>query len=535
MLSSIFAKKFSICFSFLFTIIALTTIIFTDIQIFAQVTVPEFTPDYVLSDDSFRSTRAFPTQQSVQDFLDRINSPLKNFRHNNKLASQIIFEAARGVTSSQYGYTPQINPGVMLAYLEKEMSLVSDTSYNANTDPQGRIQKAMGYGCPDIGGCDLEYQGFTNQLNWGALQLEINFITANPSSPKKIQPYVSGSKITTLDGYTFVISNQATAACYRYTPHVFYGCYNLWKIVTANGWGVSAQRYLYDDLDKANIGKTPKTTVTVENISEQEGQKLIFQSYNLGQNDLTIRNLQKYLKQNNYFNGQNISSIFDRSTGDSLRKFIMDKNLANPEFKIESNPNCKSLLLQDYTVGTENSTIKQMQLCLIEYRVFDIFNNTGYYGQITNKAHKYIQALIQKTTTNPNVNGQGNSPTPVPPVSVESTNNQPTQANCEVIGRNFVVGQMDDDVIKLQGCLKARGIFQWPSGVTGYYGEYTNGLYTQIVGQLQCSAVKSQKWGFGERSIRVKRLQECLKAEGKFDYPLITGYLGPITWRGLKS
>ncbi len=527
MLLTSFNKKIDLSLTFFLTFLVIATAVFTPIvPVTAQAGIPEFTPDYVLSDDSFRSTRAFPSTQSVQDYLNQVNSPLKNYRQNNKLASQIIFEAARGITSSQYGFTPQINPGVIMAYIEKEMSLISNTSYDVNLDREGRVQKAMGYGCPDIGGCDPEYRGFTNQINWGALQLEINFVTASPAATKKIPPYVSGSKITTLDGYTFVISNQATATCYRYTPHVFYGCYNLWKIVTANGWGVSNQKYLYDDLDKANIGKTPKDSIVIENISELEGEKLLWQEFNLGQNDTNVRNLQRYLKQNNYFNGQNISSIYDRSTGDSLRKFIMEKNMVKAAQAISST--CRSLFVQSYNIGTENENIKQLQKCLIDQGLFDTFNNTGYYGEITNKAHKYIQAIIKKTQSDSNINGRGDSPEPIS-LSLGEV------SNCEVIGRNFVVGQMGDNVTKLQECLKSKGIFKWPSGVTGYYGEYTNGLYTELVASLPCNKIKTQKWEFGERSQRVKRLQECLKQEGKFDHPSITGFLGNITWKGLKS
>ena len=142
-----FNKKINLFLSFFLTFLVITLSVFTPlVSVTAQAGVPEFTPDYVLSDDSFRSSRAFPSSQSVQDYLNQVNSPLKNYRQNNKLASQIIFEAARGVTSSQYGFTPQINPGVIMAYIEKEMSLISNTSYDVNLDREGRVQKAMGYG-----------------------------------------------------------------------------------------------------------------------------------------------------------------------------------------------------------------------------------------------------------------------------------------------------------------------------------------------------------------------------------------------------
>ena len=188
----------------------------------------------------------------------------------------------------------------------------------------------------------------------------------------------------------------------------------------------------------------------------------------------------------------------------------------------------KNLINQNYIFGSENGNVKQLQRCLIEQKVFDVYNNTGYYGEITIKAHKFIQAIIQKEDILKNVSGKGNSVDSVVIVADKSD-------NCEVIGRNFIIGQMGDSVTKLQECLKSKGVYKWSNGVTGYFGEYTNSLYRDVIQNLPCKEVKSQKWEYGERSFRVSRLQECLREDGKFDYSTITGFLGPITWRGLKS
>jgi ABC-type antimicrobial peptide transport system permease subunit len=60
-------------------------------QVLGANNVPVFSPNYVMSDATFESTRAFPTEASVQAYLERVNSPLKNYSDQGQRASYWIF------------------------------------------------------------------------------------------------------------------------------------------------------------------------------------------------------------------------------------------------------------------------------------------------------------------------------------------------------------------------------------------------------------------------------------------------------------
>ena len=139
----------------------------------------------------------------------------------------------------------------MLALLEKEQSLVSLTRYDNVRDPEKRLRAATGYACSDNDTCNPKYYGFAVQVNSAAYQLQKNFNEAQAG----VGVFVVGRTIETLDNYEVTLTNAATAAVYRYTPHVYWGNYNLWKILTANGWGVSPETYSLQALDRRNISR----------------------------------------------------------------------------------------------------------------------------------------------------------------------------------------------------------------------------------------------------------------------------------------
>ena len=211
--------------------------------------VPKFDPGYILHDESFASTRAFGSAESVQTYLERQNSILATYVDRGTPASEWIWQASRGATSSQRGITPQLNPGLLIALLEKEQSLISLARYDTAADPEKRLRAATGYACPDNDTCDSQYYGFATQINSAAYQLQKNFDEARSG----VGVFVVGQTIETLDNYQVTLANAATAAVYRYTPHVYWGNYNLWKIITANGWGVSPQTYSLQAIDRRNV------------------------------------------------------------------------------------------------------------------------------------------------------------------------------------------------------------------------------------------------------------------------------------------
>jgi len=178
------------------------------------------------------------SQDDVQNFLNTNNSYIKDFSEGGRSAAQIIYEAARGkkYTSPPYDTylgetyksvnldenTGTVSPKVILVMLQKEQSLISRTERNDDV-----LSIAMGYGCPDSSGCSSHYFGFTNQVEWAAWQLRYNY----ERSQGKGLDFQVGQTMTGIDGqYNVTFLNAATAAIYRYTPHVFDSAYNFMNL-----------------------------------------------------------------------------------------------------------------------------------------------------------------------------------------------------------------------------------------------------------------------------------------------------------------
>ncbi len=166
-----------------------------------------------------------------------------------------------------------INPEVIISTLEKEESLVSGTSCDG-----WRYQSAMGYDCPDSGGCSSTYAGFTKQVLWGSWQLEfgqersegnlawdgdgdiqyVGYMTAGTyqrcDNATTCPPTVFDGSAT-IDGQTIQLANGSTASLYSYTPHLnqsFPGIFEQWfgsTMVPRYAWQVTGQ-YAYTDATK---------------------------------------------------------------------------------------------------------------------------------------------------------------------------------------------------------------------------------------------------------------------------------------------
>lgn len=112
-----------------------------------------------------------------------------------------------------------INPQVLLATLQKEQGLVT------NTWPSDwRYTIAMGQGCPDTAACDTRYYGFFNQVYGAAWQLKRY---ANPPGTSKYFTWYAPGSTWSVRYHPDVacgsspvfIQNQATANLYYYTPY----------------------------------------------------------------------------------------------------------------------------------------------------------------------------------------------------------------------------------------------------------------------------------------------------------------------------
>jgi len=118
------------------------------------------------------------------------------------MTAQMIAEAAKGW---------RINPKVILVKLQKEQSLLADTSPSRN-----QYNWAMGCGKADSR-TFYQYQGFGKQIWFGASKLDKNAGPWHPGISMKI------------DGSRIHPTNSATYSLYKYTPH-FRGTKSFWRL-----------------------------------------------------------------------------------------------------------------------------------------------------------------------------------------------------------------------------------------------------------------------------------------------------------------
>ena len=203
---------------------------------------PKFDPGNILSDNDALNAKCMSADQ-IQNFLNQKGGFLANYVTTNahgtpKTAAQIIYDAAAnnydctGVTLSDTPTEAEIqskcqaittvNPKFLLTLIQKEESLVEDQNPQSS-----QLDWAAGYGCPDGWTCNPYYKGFGKQVNSAALQFLYYM-----QHPEKYKYQVGGTYTMTDFGSstTFTIKSQATAALYNYTPHVFNGNYNFYKL-----------------------------------------------------------------------------------------------------------------------------------------------------------------------------------------------------------------------------------------------------------------------------------------------------------------
>lgn len=196
----------------LFLVLALILINFNETQ---KALAASFDYTRLAEDSAFINVDALNVDQ-IQDILKKNGSFLKNYSQDGRSAAQIIYDAAHGYgdasgTASGIKVKNTINPAAILAMLQKEQSLITMSNKNDSS-----LRVAMGYACPDSGGCDDKYYGFTNQVENASWQLRYNYERASGEGFSSYQ--VGKSEI--IDGKKIKIANRATSALYRYTPHL---------------------------------------------------------------------------------------------------------------------------------------------------------------------------------------------------------------------------------------------------------------------------------------------------------------------------
>lgn len=173
-----------------------------------------FNQNDVVGDDLFLGSM---TVADVQKFFERspygYRSWLADYSAGGKTAAQLVVDAAasRGV-----------HPLMLLSRMQVEASLVSKTT----RPTQYRIDRALGCGCPDGGGCSSSYRGFGPQLQCGADILRKWY----DGSVAGDGLWVRGRAKKTLDPKTVTPVNHATASLYAYTPWVLVGRGGNWLV-----------------------------------------------------------------------------------------------------------------------------------------------------------------------------------------------------------------------------------------------------------------------------------------------------------------
>ncbi|MDD3285768.1 MAG: hypothetical protein PHG95_04030 [Patescibacteria group bacterium] len=213
----------------------------------AQDVDPGFNPNLIISDEEIMDYDSLSLTQ-IQNFLQNKNSYLANYSTTNahgtqKSAAEIIYDAANnnydcsGITLSDSPTEAEkqlkcrkittINPKFLLVLLQKESSLIEDPSPS-----QSRLDWATGYGCPDNWACNPYYKGFGKQINSASLQFLAYMKEPQNYGYKAGQTYTFSNPYGTIsnEAMTVTPANQATAALYNYTPHVFNGNYNVYKL-----------------------------------------------------------------------------------------------------------------------------------------------------------------------------------------------------------------------------------------------------------------------------------------------------------------
>lgn len=206
-----------------------------------------FNPNYIISDFEILDYNSM-SLGDIQKFLENKNSYLANYSCPNaygtiKKASEIIYDAAvnnydcegiglaDNVSEAERKLKCEkittVSPKFLLVLLQKEMSLIEEAS-----PKQSRLDWAVGYGCPDGGGCNDRWKGFGKQINSASLQFMDYMENPQLYTYKAGQTYTFTNPYSTIKGETTLVTpaNQATAGLYNYTPHVYNGNYNFYKI-----------------------------------------------------------------------------------------------------------------------------------------------------------------------------------------------------------------------------------------------------------------------------------------------------------------
>lgn len=271
----------------------------------------------LIDDSVFRQTNTM-TRSQIRSFLTSKNSGIKDRTFTFNCASagsqaEELYENAgapcgKKVLSSDIIYYASkvygLNPQVILATMQKEQSLITTTNPTS-----WQINQAMGYACPDSGGCGSS--NFFYQIDNGAWVLRYHYerarrnmtwwrtsttwtcgTTKNYYKPS-LYPNV-GTTFIDDNGVSFrkhTLFNAATSSLYCYTPHAYNnpkGLYGLPKYGTKGMYYTGS--YNFVKFFNAWFGSTTSSVRDISFVGDWDGD---------GQDTLGIKRGREYLLDNN--------------------------------------------------------------------------------------------------------------------------------------------------------------------------------------------------------------------------------------------
>lgn len=210
----------------------------------AMIKAADFDYNLIISDQEITNSGAMSLSE-IQKFLEDRGGYLATYRTTDyfgviRSAAEIIYNAATNNydCSGINVNNPQdfeetkakcrkisINPRFLLVLLQKEQSLIESKSPRSS-----QLDWATGYGCPDNAPCGERWRGFGRQVNSAALQFYDYMVNPRHYRYQVGQSYTVSNAGSGYDPMVIIPANRATAALYNYTPHVYNGNYNFWRI-----------------------------------------------------------------------------------------------------------------------------------------------------------------------------------------------------------------------------------------------------------------------------------------------------------------
>jgi len=192
-----------------------------------------FDPNNIISDFEILDYTSL-NLDNIQKFLQNKNSFLANYQTNACTENDVLQKglcSGKLISAAEIIYdraiTSKINPKFILVLLQKEQGLIEK-----NNPKQSQIDWATGYGCPDGASCNERWRGFWKQVNSASLQFRDYLDNPQLYTYKAGNTYTFSNQYGTISQETATVTpvNQATASLYNYTPHVYNGNYNFYKL-----------------------------------------------------------------------------------------------------------------------------------------------------------------------------------------------------------------------------------------------------------------------------------------------------------------